>query len=315
MLTLRDHMSAVHQIIEDDLSLCSLPDYRELILAVVRDRVASASAGTPWFMLPVFTCEALGGDVAAAHHVAAGLEIGRIAAGCLDEWQDHDTEDALWQTIGPERTVSVATGMIALSFLALNRLTDLGTEPELVLGLKRAFDMALLRMSEGQHADLSDDVALGEYEAVAGAKSGALFRLGCQAGAMVARAPDGVVKRYGDFGHDLGILVQVWNDISGLSGTLGKNDAEQRRGLPIVAALALDQAGEESEYQAKSVEGQAGQIYALLQLAVLYQRTSEALGKCPALGRLKRFLDEYDPGRLADTIGPSSQQDAEPHEQ
>jgi len=256
----------------------------------------------PWLMLPILTCEALGADLGPAHHVAAGFEIGRIAAGCLDEWQDHDTEDALWQAIGPEQTVSLAVGMIALSFLTVTHLVDLGAEPALVLALQREFAATLLHMSAGQHADLGDDLSLDDYEMVAGAKSGALLRLGCKAGAMVAGASAEIVGRYGEFGHNLGILVQVWNDVFGLAGVQGKNDAEHQRALPILAAKAVDQTLERTGYRPESVGGQAGQLYTVLQLGLLYQRTAEALARCPEAGSLPRFLNEYDPGRLVEMV-------------
>jgi farnesyl diphosphate synthase len=312
---MREHVKRVHEIISERLALCSTTRFRESLEAVFRDRLPSGARGCPWFMLPIVTCEALGGKVELACYVAAGLEIGRIAAGCLDEWQDHDTEDALWQAIGPEQTVSLATGMIALSLLTLTHLADLGAEPVLVLALQREFEVTLLHMSAGQHADLGDDLSLDDYEAVVGAKSGALLRLGCRAGALVAGAPAEIVGRYGDFGYNLGILAQVWNDIGGLAGVLGKNDVKYQRALPILAALAVDQGLEGTGYQPQSVGGQAGQLYTVLQLGVLHQRASEALARCPAPGSLPRFLDEYDPGRLVEMMRQPRPQHEGDHEQ
>jgi geranylgeranyl pyrophosphate synthase len=230
------------------------------------------------------------------------MEIGRIAAGCLDEWQDQDTEDALWQAIGPKRTVSLAVGMIGLSFLALDRLVDEGMEPALAVDLRDEFGYTLLQMSAGQHMDLSGAVTLDNYEAVVGAKSGALFRLGCRAGALVAGASADVVRRYGEFGHNLGIIVQVWNDVFGLAGIHGKKDTERGRTLPILAAEAMQQGLGGAGYHPHSAEGEAGQLYTVLQLGILYERASEALARCPAPGKLSRFLEEYDPGRLAEMM-------------
>jgi hypothetical protein len=128
-------------------------------------------------------------------------------------------------------------------------------------------------------------------------------RLGCRAGAMVAGASAEIVGRCGDFGYNLGILVQVWNDIFGLAGVQGKNDAERRRALPVLAAQAVDQGLERTEYRPESVGAQAGQVYTVLQLGFLYQRAAEALARCPAAGSLLRFLNEYDPGRLVEMMG------------
>lgn len=248
-------------------------------------------------MLPIFVCEALGGDAEPAHHVAAALEIGRISAACLDEWLDQDTHGALWQTIGAEQTIVLATGMIALFQLSLSRLDDLERPSATVSILEREFALSLLHMCEGQYADLGDDLSLGDYEAVAGAKSGSLFRLGCRAGALVAEAPAEAAALYGDFGQALGILVQVWNDLQGLAGMEGKKDVEHRRALPILAALALEQ----GEYEPHSAEGRSGELYALVQLQRLHERAAEALARCPGTGRLASFLDDYSPRHLRST--------------
>ncbi len=311
---MHEHVERVHLIIGAGLTLCTVERFREALQPVLHSRLARGDKGVPWFMLPILTCEALGKDLEPAYHVAAGLEIGRIAAGCLDEWQDHDTEDALWRAIGPERTVSLAVGMIALSLLTLVHLADLGAEPALVLALQREFQVTLLHMSEGQYVDLGDDLSLEDYETVAGAKTGALFRLGCRAGAVVAGASAEIVGCYGDFGYNLGVLAQVWNDVFGLAGVQGKNDAEHQRALPILATQAVAQGLEGTGDRRQSGDGLAGQLYTVLQLVLLYQRASEALARCPASGGLSRFLDEYDPGRLAEMMGQPRTQHEDDHE-
>ena len=291
MQTIDEHVETVYKIITETPALGRrnrFPDFYDLLDKVFSDRVPT-TASPPWLMLPIFTCEALGGDVVQAQHVAAALEIGRIAAGCLDEWQDKDTDNALWRTVGAEQTVNLATWMIGLSFLTLTRLAKLGMPAATVLDLKQEFELSLLYMSEGQHADLSDDLPLEDYETVAGAKSGALFRLGCRAGAIVAGVLEETVSLYGDFGCNLGVLVQMWNDFEGLAGVRGKTDAEHRRALPVVAAGVLAQGA----YDRRSTEGQAGELYAMIRLQAYHQRVTEALVRCPAAGRLSLFLDTY----------------------
>lgn len=298
MLTESQHIENVHQIIQETLTLdkeIAFPRFGDLLGRVLADRRPSAGS-LPWLLLPIFTCEALGGSVRRAQQVAAALEIGRIAAGCLDEWQDRDTDDALWRTLGAARTVNVATGLISLSFLTLGRLTDLGVEPSLVLSLHEEFHRTLLEMCAGQDADLSEDLSLDDYEAVAGAKSGSLFRLGCRAGAMVANVSPEVVGQYGDFGFNLGVVAQMWNDLQGLAGVKGKEDSEQQRSLPILAAQAVEgmQPGPVQE------EGQVGSLYTLVQLQVFHQRAVDALDQCPEAGQLSLFLDAFGTHRLVE---------------
>ena len=291
MLSISEQVEIVHGIIGENVAFCRaalFPDFAGLLASVLHDRAPSSDSPS-WLMLPILTCEALGGDSGRAYHVAAALELGRMAAGCLDEWQDQDTEDALWRTLGPAQTVNLATAMIGLSQLSLTRLADLGVKPAMILDLQREFSLTLLHMCEGQHADLSDDGSLVDYEKTVGAKTGSLLSLGCRVGAMVAGADAEAASVYGEFGHHLGVLAQVWNDLQGLVGAGGKRDVGHSRTLPILAALAMDGLPDQPD----SAEGQAGQLYALAQFQLLHERAVEALAQCPAPGRLARFLDLY----------------------
>jgi geranylgeranyl pyrophosphate synthase len=298
MLTIDQHVQAVYRIMTESVEIGRkdlFPDFYELLEAVFHERMP-ATGSPPWLMLPILTCEALGGNEDQAQHVAAALEIGRIAAGCLDEWQDLDTDDALWRAVGAERTVSLATAMIGLSFLTLSRLSDLDAPANVVLELEREFALTLLQMSGGQHADLGDNLSLDDYETVAGAKSGTLFQLGCRTGALIASATKETADLYGDYGYHLGVLIQMWNDFQGLAGVKGKMDAERKRALPVVATAALDDA----EYDRRSVEGQVGDLYALVRLQAYHQRATDALDRCPAPGRLPLFLDVYSTRHLVE---------------
>jgi hypothetical protein len=71
-------------------------------------------------------------------------------------------------------------------------------------------------------------------------------------------------------------------------------DAEQQRSLPVVAAAGLAKAS----YDRRSVEGQAGDLYALVRLQAYHQRATEAIDRCPTAGRLSLFLDTYSTRHL-----------------
>ena len=150
--------------------------------------------------------------------------------------------------------------------------------------------------NDPSESDFLGSLSLEDYETVAGAKSGSLFRLGCRAGAMVASAPPEVVGQYGDFGFNLGVVAQMWNDLQGLAGVQGKGDSEQQRSLPILAAQAVEgmQPGPVQE------EGQAGSLYTLVQLQVFHQRAADALDQCSEAGQLSLFLDAFGTHRLVE---------------
>jgi hypothetical protein len=320
MLTADEQVDAVYHIIGDALRDTPaleggfpLPEFRASLERVLLDRKPSAGS-LPWLLLPIFAYEAASGqepgdDLRRAQQVAAALEIGRIAAGCLDEWQDQDTDDALWLALGAARAVNLATALIPLSFLVLGCLADLGAEASLILGLHEEFHRTLLRMCAGQDADLAEELTLENYEPVAGAKSGSLFRLGCRVGAMVAGASPAEVTRYGDLGYNLGVVAQMWNDLEGLAGTRGKADADRQRSLPILARQAF-----EEMRPGPALEGEpVGPLYALVQLQVYHRRAAEALAQCPAAGRLRLYLDAYAPRHLVEKVQQAVSQRQEDH--
>lgn len=300
MQTEGEHVKAVYEIVQQTVSVekqPSFPRFHAVIEQVVGESKPPADT-LPWLLLPVFTCEAVGGDVHHAHYVAAALEMGRIAAGCLDEWQDGDTDGALWRSLGPARAVNVSTALIPLSLLTLSRLAGLGVGASAVLALHDEFHRTLVEMCAGQDADLDTELVLEDVERVAAAKSGALFRIGCRAGALIAGASSEVVERFGEFGANLGIVAQLWNDLEGLEGVRGKRDVEQGRGLPAVVARS---ASNEVDFPMAETE-RAAMLYALVRIKVYHRRAAKALARCPAAGRLPRFLDVYSPGRMIEQV-------------
>lgn len=308
---MHEHVTETCQVMLNSVAFCadSPPGFRNLAASVLAGRTSRLTLQArgpfpPWLMLPILTYEAIadhvgsnGASLQAAHHIAAAWELGNFAAACLDAWQDGDTEDALWREIGPEWTVNLSVGLITLSARTLTRLAKDGILPlPVMLDLKEGFEDTLLRMVEGQHADLGDGLTLDDYAAVAAAKSGSLFRLACWSGAVVASAPVEVADRYGAFGEALGLLIQAWNDLYGLEGALGKQDRGHQRTLPILAALALAERSEgQCDPPADSTLEQGGKLYAVMQAALLHQQATEALADCPSPGRLSLFLDAYAP--------------------
>jgi hypothetical protein len=310
-----EHVERACRVMLDSLAFC--PDdptgFRDLAAGVVSEHVLrlathASGPGPPWLLLPILTCEAVveedrgsGGPMETALHVAAAWELGNLAAGALDAWQDGDTDNALWKRVGAKPAVNLAVGLIALSLRILSNLAEVELlSAAAVLDVKRGFEETLLQMVAGQHADLVDDLSLDDYQTVTRAKTGSLFRLAAWSGARVAGADDAAAELYGVFGEDLGLLIQVWNDLYGLEGIMGKQDAGHRRTLPILAALEMGREGRLAESEVEDPSGlkQAGRLYALTQAGLLHREATDALARCPAPGRLSLFLDAYSVQQL-----------------
>ncbi|MCL7455316.1 MAG: class 1 isoprenoid biosynthesis enzyme [Anaerolineae bacterium] len=203
---MREYVERVYDIILESLDPSAADGpvaLHELSTGLFRDLAASvAGQRLPWLSLPILTCEALGGDVAAACYVAAAWEVSYRAAGYLDEWQDHDTDDALWRTIGPEKTASLVVGLVLISHSIVHRLQELGNVPDAtILKVSDEFSRAALETAAGQDADLSGNLSLEDYPVVAAAKTGAQWGLATRAGALIAGADPEILDRYGEFGR------------------------------------------------------------------------------------------------------------------
>jgi hypothetical protein len=308
--SMRDLVEKACQVMLGSLAFCpdKPPGFRDLASVTISEhasRLVAQASGPhpPWLTLPILTCEAItgecqggGGAMQAVLHVAAAWELGNLAAGALDAWQDSDTDDALWQRVGARPAVNLAVGLMGLSFRTLSNLEEMGLLPTTIMpNVRREFEDTVLQMVAGQHADLVDDLSLDDYQAVTRAKTGSLFRLAAWSGARVAGADDPTAERYGIFGETLGLLIQVWNDLYGLEGVMGKQDAGHKRTLPILAALEMCPEGGTAQDGPEGLSGlgQAGRLYALTQAGLLHQEAADTLARCPASGRLSLFLDAY----------------------
>jgi len=309
----------------------------------------------PWRYLPILCCQAvrgnpdrhlslgemsaLSGDPAIV--VAAALELARLAAQILDDVEDGDAvrnsvspgcgpgSRALWLSSGVPQAVNVGTGLIFASLLALSRLGDCGVAPEIVADLQAEFARTGFRMCQGQHLDLvaeaEEGLSLEGYWQMAEAKTGAFLELACRAGALLGGAGEEESVPYAGYGHYLGFLVQVVNDLGGLLDEERNGDlVRHKKTLPLIYALSVagEEEGErlrrawaEAPYDAAAcrevrrlvVELGALQ-YAFVQGELHYQHALSALQKAgtggvhprdpEALAGLAALLDQYRPTAL-----------------
>src|SRR3990172_12240121 len=98
-------------------------------------------------------------------------------------------------------------------------------------------------MASGQHADLvNPQPDLEQWLEIAGAKSGELFALACRCGARLATNDPARLKGFSDFGHHLGILLQILDDLEDLKPGSGVEtpDLSPKVSRSLVVAYALD---------------------------------------------------------------------------
>ncbi|KAA1249536.1 polyprenyl synthetase family protein [Mycobacterium simiae] len=221
-----------------------------------------------------FACaRAVGGSVRPAVPAAAAVELVHNFSLLHDDIMDGDItrrhRPTAWAAFGVPRALLAGD---ALFVLAVDLISS-GTAGQ-------ALRAALLQMCAGQSDDLAfenrADVALPQCIRMAENKTGALFSLACQLGALSAADDIALAEEYRKFGRHLGIGFQLIDDVLGIWGhesVTGKpvySDLKSRKkSLPVVAAL--------------SSGTPAGR-----KLAALYQRTA--------------VLSEHELGQAADLV-------------
>lgn len=213
---------------------------RSVLLPESANRVAHAAL----VALPAVCCEASGGDRRRADAITAAWGLLYAAAHLLDSIEDGDAAEESWVHWGIGPAVNVSTGLIASAFLVLSRLVHRTAVEDRVRADELAdFSRALLRMCSGQHADLTrSQLSLAECWQVAADKSGAFFALACRAGARLATADTTQIDYLSQFGLDLGLLIQIGDDIRGLYPQ-GREQGDLAAGrtsvLPIAYAMSV----------------------------------------------------------------------------
>lgn len=225
--------------------LMALPDvghnYRQLLREVLEAARGSEQAGHPLSLLPILACQAAGGDPELAIPVAAAWRALHIAAKLLDDVEDGDVDRISTSSINPPRVINLATGFIMIANLALARVAASGND-HLWRVLHFDFSHTVLRMASGQHTDLGSHTAFDveEYFRIIAAKSGAFFALAARAGAHCATEQPDLLARYDHFGYNVGILIQLADDLHGFRQSGRQGDlAAGRRTLPVLYALAV----------------------------------------------------------------------------
>jgi geranylgeranyl pyrophosphate synthase len=176
------------------------------------------SSRLPFLALPGTCSQAVGGKPEQATDVAAAWALLYTAAHIFDSVEDGDPPDPWWESLGNGPAINVATGLLTSAWIVLERMS--GPAPAVRL-VREDFAFTVLRMSGGQHIDLRSRVLpLEKAWAAAEAKSGAFFALSCRSGARMGGAGESTAHFLADFGFNLGMMLQIGDDLSDLHPAL-----------------------------------------------------------------------------------------------
>ncbi len=287
----------IYALLEEVLAASGLEDdYCQTLVVVLRAAQDSEAAGYPLSLLPLLACESAGGSPCRALPVAAAWRAMHIAAKLLDDVEDGDVARLSPVPTDAPRVINLATGYIALANMALARLAE-DSDSLLWFSIQQDFSLAMLQTTEGQHADLSarEECTLKDYLRIAGAKSGRCFSLASRAGARCATSDPGVLFRYNAFGYNMGILLQITDDLEGFHAPCSQSDLLRGgRTLPVVYALSVASPPERLHLEQWLAQAGAGDLEAVKQARQLmialgtevYMRAEATRYRCRALAAL-----------------------------
>jgi len=208
--------------------------------------------------------------------VAAAWVLLYTAAHLFDSVQDGDPAEPWWQALGQGPAINVATGLLTSAWLVLAQLE---IQRKVVQQLIQDFQQTVLRMASGQHLDLTDPrPSLRSAWAIAEAKSGAFFGLACRSGARLADAPQPITEHYGEFGFNLGLIVQIGDDLEDIQAG--------RSAPPLPVAYSME--------MALGADDSGAQLYLATKLAQFRARALNSLdatgGAQPAKDQLAHLI-------------------------
>lgn len=183
---------------------------------------------------------------------AAAIELAHNFTLLHDDIEDGDVErrhrPTVWAVWGIPQAILVGDALFALTRLHLWKVLDEGVEPATLLHLAKLFDTALLKLTEGQHLDMSfeqqQQVSLSSYEEMISRKTALLMRCATEMGATLGTSNQEIIENLACFGYALGLAFQVRDDMLGVwateaeSGKLPLGDVYRRKkSLPILHAF------------------------------------------------------------------------------
>ncbi len=180
-------------------------------------------------ILTQVSCEAVGGHVEDALDAAAALELVHVFSLVHDDIMDADDLRRGRQTV--HKKWDVNTAILSGDALLVKAYQVIGgVAPEHLPRALKQFSSGILQVCEGQALDVEfeerDDVTLDDYFAMIDRKTGRLFALACELGAILGNGSEEQIIAMRTYGEKLGRAFQIQDDLLDVLAdqqTLGKD--------------------------------------------------------------------------------------------
>lgn len=185
------------------------------------------TGGSGWVARPrgilcLMVCDSLSGNYHRALPAAASLELaylqfvvhGRIDVTGNQIMGNTASIEGRW---GSGQAINAGDSLHAKARLVMTQLADHGCDDETVLMALRALDEACARTCEGLHSELlaeRDITNIDSHREVVGLKLSPLMGCAARLGALVAGSNGETQESFHQCGSDLGVALQILEDIS-----------------------------------------------------------------------------------------------------
>jgi farnesyl diphosphate synthase len=216
--------------------------------------------------LTVESANLFGVNPDAAMMTAAAIEFVHTYSLVHDDLPAMDNDDfrrgkpSCHKQFGEAAAILAGDALLTYAFEVLSHPSvhaDANVRCELIRSLARA--SGVRGMVGGQMMDLDAEhqtMSVDEVIRLQRLKTGELFAVSCEVGAILGKAPDAMRSRLSRYAHDMGLAFQITDDLLDVEGTRTstgkgvKKDAAKGKAT-LVSALGLERAREQAQTLAK----------------------------------------------------------------
>lgn len=200
-----------YQFINNELmTFWHWPEIKNLLLTRHRVRAGSVNA---WIdTLPILACTACGGDFEQSIPLAAAWSLYIFAGRILDDIQDDEGKEHLWNQEGAKQALPTASFIMGIAQMALARLQPLSQANADILD---AFGRAVALAAQAQREQLGlalETLSIDLYFNNLIARTAVAFATASWSGARVATAAPEVLEALYNYGMAVGIAIQIEDD-------------------------------------------------------------------------------------------------------
>lgn len=208
--------------------------------------------------LCLFTVDALGGELGRAVSFAVAIELLHNFALIHDDIQDGDTlrrgRPCTHLKFGIPHAINIGDYMLAKVFSTVWRdpRQSLAVREQLIQLINRTLDDIFVGQSLDISARGSSTFTMADYELVVSKKTGSYLAAPMIGGAIVAEADEDVILALEKFGHAIGPLFQIKDDLIDLTTGKGRDEIgsdirEGKRSYLVAAVSEVCSDGERAE--------------------------------------------------------------------